>query len=111
MHHSRLLTEGSPGEAARRSAPRGSGSINSHGYRRIFVNARPKLEHRVVMERSLGRPLLDHEEVHHRNGQRADNRLENLELWSTSQPSGQRVQDKLCWAIEIVKLYAPEVLR
>ena len=43
--------------------------------------------------------------MHHKNGQRADNRIENLELWSKSQPSGQRVVDKLRWAREIVALY------
>jgi hypothetical protein len=44
------------------------------------------------------------------NGVRDDNRPENLELWSKSQPAGQRVADKVSWALEILKLYAPERL-
>lgn len=64
-----------------------------------------------MLARHLGRPLEDHETVHHRNGDRADNRLENLELWSTSQPSGQRVSDKIAFALSILERYAPELLR
>jgi len=68
-------------------------------------------EHRFVMQVAIGRPLLAHENVHHKNGDGMDNRLQNLELWSTWQPYGQRVSDKVEWAVELLKQYAPERLR
>lgn len=57
------------------------------------------------MEEVLGRALLPKESVHHRNGVRDDNRPENLELWIVKQPYGQRPEDLVRFAKEILELY------
>ena len=93
-------------------APKGSGWHNSHyGYRILTFDGKKIAEHRHVMEQALGRELTKDETVHHKNGDRQDNRLENLELWSSAQPSGQRVEDKISFALEILEQYAPQYVR
>lgn len=80
-------------------------TLDEDGYAFIKVDGEKQFEHRYVMEQQLGRKLLPGENVHHRNGVKTDNRSDNLELWSTSQPYGQRVEDKVQWAREILMLY------
>lgn len=73
-------------------------------------NGKYTFEHRMIMEQMIGRPLVKGETVHHKNGIRNDNRPDNLELWSEAQPYGQRVSDKVAYALEILERYAPELL-
>jgi hypothetical protein len=63
----------------------GLGTHNANGYIVIFIKGKRRTEHRMVMERSLGRPLFPTEDVHHRNGIKDDNRPENLEVLSKSE--------------------------
>lgn len=71
-------------------------NADSHGY---------VPEHVFVMSEKMGRPLTREETVHHKNGIRSQNNIDNLELWSTNHPKGQRVADLIDFAKEILKKY------
>lgn len=93
------------------------GYISKKGYKILFMPKHPNsnangslFEHVYIMSRHLNRALVKGENVHHKNGIRDDNRIENLELWTKHQPSGQRVEDKIAWAKEFLAEYGFKVM-
>lgn len=131
LHYQRTQQGVELSKPVQRLRPKGSGTY-LQGYLYLTrpdhpnANAKGSIgEHRLIMSETLGRPLLPGENVHHRNGNRADNRLTvghelhcpngpeccNLELWRKAQAIGQRAHDLVLWAESILETYAPEKLK
>jgi hypothetical protein len=85
---------------------KGGKTTSKRGY--VFVLVSPgkrRLEHSLVMENHIGRKLFKGETVHHKNGIRNDNRIDNLELKASSHGVGQTISDLVAWSKEILKRY------
>ena len=78
-HYLRLVRYGDP--HSRLKAANGEGGL-ANGYRKITIDGYRTYEHRHVMEQHLNRPLHDDEIVHHKDGDKLNNSIRNLELTS-----------------------------
>ena len=86
-------------------APGGYGTINPKGYRRITIKESDgkyhmRMEHRVIWEQHNG-PIPDGCDIHHINGDKLDNRIENLECLNRTEHKrehlGMYIKDGIWW--------------
>jgi hypothetical protein len=102
------------------NAGTGNGWTDKRGYRWIYVTEnggrRAKREHRHIMEQYLGRRLTPEEVVHHKNEDRSDNRIENLEIYSwglhsSHHQTGARRNQYTKQTLSVIAEYREEIKR
>jgi hypothetical protein len=114
-----LLTNRQSSCGCKSNKPVGTKYKHSSGYVSVKVakdfegkgktNKNWMFEHVYVMEQKLGRKLHNHENVHHKNGIKDDNRESNLELWTKRQPTGKRVEDMFQFCLTFIETYKDEI--
>ena len=85
LHYKRVKLNGEPGPAKPLKADSGRGTIDRKGYRVTTINGIRKQEQRWVMERHLGRKLTETEVVHHKDRDKLNNNIDNLQLFPDRQ--------------------------
>lgn len=69
-------------------------SLHSSGYMTKCINGKWTLQHRHIMEEHLGRKLHRWEHVHHKNHNKVDNRIENLEVLDATTHAREHIKDR-----------------
>lgn len=82
LHYDRYKRSGEPGPAHKLRRSNGEGTLRPDGYIERTSNGKLMLEHRRIIEQHINRKLMDYEVVHHINGIKTDNRIENLVIMS-----------------------------
>lgn len=96
LHYQRNLAYGSP--IIIKTRERGTGRIDEYGYHVSHLkDQNPRRTHRIIMEKYIGRPLLQSEKVHHLNGNKLDNRIENLRMLSHKEHIAIHCRKLICW--------------
>ena len=77
VHYRRMLRHGDPTKLI---ISRGYPTARPDGYFVRRINGKTLRVHRLIMEQQLGRELLPSEIIHHKNGNRQDNSIDNLQI-------------------------------